>query len=66
MALSGRLGRLERSSATPEDCRGGITCILTHEEGEPEPPVPADACRCRRCGRPHVLVLTEVVVGASP
>jgi hypothetical protein len=60
MSLANRLQRLER--AGPEKCRGLITCILTHTDGEPEPEVPEDAARCRYCGQVHVLRLQHVVV----
>jgi hypothetical protein len=62
MGLRQRLDRLERRLADPDDCDAGPTLILPYRQGEPEPPIPADAPRCRACGQVHVLLIEEVIV----
>jgi hypothetical protein len=64
MSINGlrtRLRKLIGYRVDPEHCPGGVTLLLSHASGEPEPEVPPDAYRCERCGQPHVLILEEVV-----
>jgi hypothetical protein len=65
MSIRTRLDHLEKAVGRgDEPCPGGITLILGYcpAYGEPQPEVPPDAPRCDRCGKPHVLVIEEVIV----
>jgi len=62
-ALTTRVRRLEAGRPpAPGDCPSVlITAVVAKGE-----PVPADAERCRQCGRPHILEVEEIVVTARP
>jgi hypothetical protein len=64
MGLKRRIQKLDGGGChySPDDCPAPQQVFLRHREGEPEPPTPPDAPRCRLCGAIHVLVIEEVIV----
>ena len=66
MSVSTRLTKVEDviGRADGEPCNGGITCIVSYcpELGDAEPEIPPDAADCRRCGKPHALILVHQIV----
>jgi hypothetical protein len=66
MTMRGRLERLEQraGAVVSGDCPSLVTII--RRDGDPElAPEEIAAAVCPRCGRAHVLIIEEVVVGRS-
>lgn len=66
-----RLRKLEVGRPNPAACDGGTTMLLVDRgdgptrAGSNEPFDPATAAPCRKCGRPHVVIVREVIVDAG-